>query len=481
MNFYFDAAGIIDRLDAKQGSVKSLLSTLPEKSRKRTAALVIETLKYKSALAEVIAAANLLRAEKKITSHNLALVLVHDLLLSGGVQAGDGPVKRALLRHKTRLRSEFQRVKIRRGAKSDSELALGIDVRAARIPRYVRVNSLKWSVEEAVKTFQRGGYAFGNPHDEMKFARDTHVENLLSFPPQTQLTDTPEYADGRLILQDKASCFPAVVLSPPARPGCVIIDATAAPGNKTSHLSALMGNQGKILAFERDRKRYGTLKSMLARAGCSNVEALNGDFLSTDFEDEKYGRVTHILLDPSCSGSGIVNRLDRLLDSGAESSDVAHTERLAKLARFQLQMLRHAMKFPAAEKIVYSTCSIYPEENEQVVLAALQSTEAIAGGFNLATRAEVLPAWPRRGQPGILNDADTEAVVRCSPGDDGTNGFFVSCFMRRSDTHLDLGVDEAEMPVVERNNDQGAISAKRKLHVEAEGERKRVSGRKKRK
>jgi putative methyltransferase len=150
MNFYFDAAGIIDRLDAKQGSVKSLLSTLPEKSRKRSAALVIETLKCggtpqrlnaggqltsylpsdKSALAEVIAATNLLKAEKKITSHNLALVLAHDFLLSGGVQAGDGPVKQALLRHKTRLRSELQRVKIRRGAMSDSELAIGDDSRA---------------------------------------------------------------------------------------------------------------------------------------------------------------------------------------------------------------------------------------------------------------------------------------------------------------------------------------------------------------
>jgi putative methyltransferase len=246
MNFYFDAAGIIDRLDAKQGSVRSLLGTLPEKNRKRTAALVIETLKYKSALAEVIAAANLLKAEKKITSHNLALVLVHDLLLSGGVQAGDGPVKQALLRHKTRLRSEFQRVKIRRGAKSDNELALGDDIRAARIPRYVRINSLKWSIDDAIKTFQMGGYAIGNPHDEMKFSRDAHVENLLLFPPQTQLTDTPEYSDGRLILQDKASCFPAIVLSPPTSPGCVIIDATAAPGNKTSHLSALMGNQGKV-------------------------------------------------------------------------------------------------------------------------------------------------------------------------------------------------------------------------------------------
>ncbi len=126
-----------------------------------------------------------------------------------------------------------------------------------------------------------------------------------------------------------------------------------------------------------------------------------------------------------------------------------------------------------------------------MVLAALQSTEAIAGGFNLATRAEVLPAWPRRGQPGILNDAggfytlalppcwlvtddreDTDAVVRCSPGEDGTNGFFVSCFVRRSDAHL--SVSDAEMPAAGCNNDPGAESAKkRKLH--AEGERDRTS------
>lgn len=77
----------------------------------------------------MITAASLLKQEKKITSHSLALVLVHDLLLSGGIQTGDGPVKQALLRHKTRLRSEWQRVKIRRGAKTDSELALACDDR----------------------------------------------------------------------------------------------------------------------------------------------------------------------------------------------------------------------------------------------------------------------------------------------------------------------------------------------------------------
>lgn len=77
----------------------------------------------------MIATVNLLKQERKITSHTLALVLVHDLLLSGGIQAGDGPVKQALLRHKTRLRSEWQRVKIKQGAKTDSELALTDDDR----------------------------------------------------------------------------------------------------------------------------------------------------------------------------------------------------------------------------------------------------------------------------------------------------------------------------------------------------------------
>ena len=84
------------------------------------------------------------------------------------------------------------------------------------------------------------------PPNLRNFTRDAHIENLLLFPPQARLTETPEYSDGRVILQDKASCFPAFVLAPPVHPRSVIIDATAAPGNKTSHLSALMGNQGKV-------------------------------------------------------------------------------------------------------------------------------------------------------------------------------------------------------------------------------------------
>ncbi|KAJ7678521.1 S-adenosyl-L-methionine-dependent methyltransferase [Mycena rosella] len=432
MNFYFEAAKTLDRLDAKQGSIKGILATLPEKDRKRTAALVIETLKYKYVLADIIKEAKLMAEErKKLTSLNLALVLVHDVLLAGGIQAGDGPIKQAVLRHKTRLHGEFQKLKIKRGATSNLELAQAGDARAAQIPRYVRVNTTMWSLDDAVKYFLAQGFSLGAPLESTKaFAQDAHIPNLLLFSPQTTFHADAAYKSGKLILQDKASCFPALVLAPPARKDAVVIDATAAPGNKTTHLCALMRNLGKLYAFERDRKRFGTLTMMLAKAGCKNVEPMNTDFLTVDPLDPKFAKVTHILLDPSCSGSGIVNRLDHLLETEEENQE-AHDDRLAKLAAFQLMMIKHAMKFPKASRIVYSTCSVHATENERVVRAALLSDEAVAGAFRLAPREDVLPTWQRRGMPEETADPDDAAsLIRCSPGEDATNGFFVSCFMR---------------------------------------------------
>ncbi|RDB26149.1 25S rRNA (cytosine-C(5))-methyltransferase rcm1 [Hypsizygus marmoreus] len=432
MNFYFEAAKTLDRLDAKQGSIKSVLATLPEKDRRRTAALVIETLKYRPVLTDIIAATKLLKEErKKITSLNLALVLVHDLLLSGGIQAGDGPVKQAILRHKTRMRSEFQKIKIKRGVKTDTDLAQSGDERAARIPRYVRVNTLNWPTEEAIKSLISQGFSVSSPFESAKgFAIDEHIPDLLSFSPQTTFHEDPLYKSGKIILQDKASCFPAIVLAPPSTKDAVVIDATSAPGNKTSHLSALMQNNGKLYAFERDKKRFSTLTTMLSRAGCKNVLPLNVDFLTVDPLDSKYEKVTHILLDPSCSGSGIVNRLDHLLEIEIEDES-DQEERLRRLAGFQLMMVKHAMRFPGVQRIVYSTCSIHATENEHVVRDVLNSDEAKSGNFSLATSNEVLPQWHRRGLPDELDDpAQASSLVRCLPGEDATNGFFVSCFVR---------------------------------------------------
>jgi hypothetical protein len=87
----------------------------------------------KPVLKEVISNSKLLKEEKKLKSENLILVLVHDLLLANGIQAGDGPVKQAILRHKTRLHSELARAKIKRGVKLNEQLEQPRDERAGEM------------------------------------------------------------------------------------------------------------------------------------------------------------------------------------------------------------------------------------------------------------------------------------------------------------------------------------------------------------
>jgi len=97
-------------------------------------------------------------------------------------------------------------------------------------------------------------------------------------------------------------------------------------------------------------------------------------------------------------------------------------------------MIKHAMGFPSVRRIVYSTCSIYAAENEHVVRDSLMSEEARNGRFVLAQMSDVLPSWHRRGLQEELGEiGDASSLVRCVPGEDATNGFFVSCFVRLSE------------------------------------------------
>jgi putative methyltransferase len=86
------------------------------------------------------------------------------------------------------------------------------------------------------------------------------IPYVLEFAGGTDLHDHPLVRSGALVLQDKSSCLPAHCLMPP--PGALVVDACAAPGNKTTQLAALMGadSSGAILAFDRDKKRYGSLQ-----------------------------------------------------------------------------------------------------------------------------------------------------------------------------------------------------------------------------
>ncbi|MEW5317568.1 MAG: hypothetical protein WDW38_008854 [Sanguina aurantia] len=279
---------------------------------------------------------------------------------------------------------------------------------------------------------------------------DALLPDLLRFPTGTDIHDHPLVAEGVLVLQSKASCLPAHALNPQA--AWTVLDCCAAPGNKTTHIAALMAGEGKIIAVDRDLKRLGRLKANAAATGATSIVARHGDFLAIDTASEDFAHVCGVLLDPSCSGSGTASsRTDKLLematkglhlgtskaaaagaaaaadDEGEEGdSEGGDAARVAQLAKFQVMALRKALTFPALQRLVYSTCSIHQAENEDVVAEVLD--DARAAGFDLV---DPFPSWHRRGLPLFVG---SEKLVRTDATLDGTDGFFVAVFQKTSAT-----------------------------------------------
>ena len=218
------------------------------------------------------------------------------------------------------------------------------------------------------------------------------------------------------------------------------IDCCAAPGNKTSHLAASMaskGDKGKIYAFEKDPKRCKILGKRMIEAGARNVFVTLADYLQVDTKSSNYNNVRTILLDPSCSGSGMSHRIDHAVDATADSETEA--SRLKSLSNFQYTALIHAMSFPRAERITYSTCSVHDIENENVVAEALSGQpEPASPDVGKWELKKALPSWTRRGNMHkSLTKEQSEALVRAVP-EDGTNGFFVAYFERSMSLKKDL-------------------------------------------
>jgi putative methyltransferase len=139
----------------------------------------------------------------------------------------------------------------------------------------VRINTLKTTLNEFVKRLKALSL---DPVDDLTSLKDTtngylvdtNVGNLLALHPSYAVTTTlaREYQSGTIILQDKASCIPADLLD--TEQGSTVLDACAAPGNKTTQLAASVGRTGRVIAVEKDPKRAMTLKTMVAKAGASD-------------------------------------------------------------------------------------------------------------------------------------------------------------------------------------------------------------------
>ncbi|PWN37240.1 S-adenosyl-L-methionine-dependent methyltransferase, partial [Meira miltonrushii] len=527
-DIYIQAALVLDGTHAQTGSLKGLVMERAKASKtdaKRLLALSANTLSYSRALEIVLKQSEFLKLEKRAittatagkgcTPQSLALVVAHDLLLTKRGRIATSPAwppHAAFVRHSARLKAELVKLQVQEGKTSVQELRTGeaIKKRAERIPRWIRVNERLTTVEKVMEQLQAEGWKEVQKGKELllkvkTFSRSRHIPAVLATHAAhtSALIGHPLYKKGHLMLQDLASCFPAEILlgSSIADNATAIhaLDATSAPGNKTSHLSAILSKAAKgsdVVAFEHSKQRFETLQQQLRRAGALDtnkpgfVKPVFGDFTKT--QPEKYSKVTHMLLDPSCSGSGILGRLDYLTRDQDEvdnaegvegDASTQQQERLKGLAAFQSSMIDHAMHFPSLQRLVYSTCSIHHEENEEVVIKALNSDIAKKRGWRLAQRREVVSSWPTRGITEHCKGDQVLAngMIRCVPGGEenadaaqsntgsestephmeATNGFFVTCFVRSVEQKGD-NVKEEEKNTVSAPQSNTLKNRKRK-------------------
>ena len=214
----------------------------------------------------------------------------------------------------------------------------------------IRVNTLISTFEEVIQFLDKNNISYSAVSD---------IQNAIIINDSYDVTKTKLYENGAIYLQSLSSMLPPLILNP--KEDAHILDMCAAPGSKTTQLAALTNNKACITACEFDKIRAERLKFNLNKLGTSRVTVLVKDSRNLD----EFFRFDTIMLDAPCSGSGIV-----LLKE--ESKQVFNQKVIDKCQKRQISLLKKGLSMLNKNGIlVYSTCSILKEENEQVLKACL--------------------------------------------------------------------------------------------------------------
>ncbi|HLM38285.1 MAG TPA: RsmB/NOP family class I SAM-dependent RNA methyltransferase [Microvirga sp.] len=227
----------------------------------------------------------------------------------------------------------------------------------------------------------------------------------------------PEFIKGWVEIQDEGSQLAALISA--VKPGEQVVDLCAGGGGKTLALAAMMGNQGQIYATDSDARRLAPIHDRLARAGARNVQ-VRTPRARADAVLDLDGRIDCVLVDAPCTGIGTWRRNpDAKWRLRPGSLDVRRKEQAAVLDRAA------ALAKPGG-RIVYVTCSILPEENDDALAAFLEEH----GGFAPLPPGAILEA----AGLGFLKDAvrPTAHGVQMTPLKTGTDGFYVAVLVRKA-------------------------------------------------
>ena len=195
---------------------------------------------------------------------------------------------------------------------------------------------------------------------ELDYTKGKYLPNFIKLKGMSNISEWEFFTKGYFSVQDESTGFSCYFLDP--KPNERVLDLFAAPGGKTSLLADLMQNKGEIVAIDKYESRLNLLKKNLIRLSITNVKAIEADAL--EFEDEE--KFDKILLDVPCSGLGTISKKPDI----KWRRDISDIRKLSELQPKLLEKGASLLK-PGGE-LVFSTCTIEPEENFDVIKKFLE-------------------------------------------------------------------------------------------------------------
>ncbi|MFT4313198.1 MAG: NOL1/NOP2/sun family putative RNA methylase [Candidatus Woesearchaeota archaeon] len=241
--------------------------------------------------------------------------------------------------------------------------------------------------------------------DAISLKKISFLDNGYSYSAPYSLASSVPFLTGAIYLQEAASQLPAQILSPTSADR--VLDACASPGSKTTQLSHMMGNKGLLIANEKEKKRIEKLCVNLDRSGVKNAIVTQYD--ARDIQ--KLGMTfTKILVDAPCSGNFVIDQ---------DWLEKRTRDDFVQMGKLQKEILSAAISvLESGGELVYSTCSLEIEENEEVIEHILGTNEV-----------SLLPIDIAIGSPGLTQK--TQFCRRLWPAQDKTQGFFLARLQKK--------------------------------------------------
>ncbi|XP_055620231.1 probable 28S rRNA (cytosine-C(5))-methyltransferase [Toxorhynchites rutilus septentrionalis] len=311
---------------------------------------------------------------------------------------------------------------------SPNELLEFLEASEVQRPLTIRTNNLKTRRRDLAQALINRGVNLDPIGQWSK-------EGLVVYSSQVPLGATPEYLAGQYMIQGASSMLPVIALAPEENER--ILDLCAAPGGKSSHIAALMKNTGVLFANDVNKNRLQAVTGNFHRLGIQNAIVTNID--GTKYRDIMTG-FDRVLLDAPCTGSGVISK-DPSVKTTKTEIDVQRCYNL------QRKLLLTAIDCVSASSrtggyIVYSTCSILPQENEWVLDYAIRKRNVRLVSTNLDF-----------GTEGFVNFAgqkyhpSMKLARRFYPHTFNMDGFFVAKLQKFSDaipSHKNNNEEEEE-------------------------------------